>query len=83
VLARARQGCRVLLTEGKDFGELALRARQPTPGIVLLRDLGPALAEATGAFETLLLTRGTKLPASFAVIRGNRVRVRRLEAQES
>lgn len=37
VVARAHQDGRLLLTEDKDFGELAFRRGQPVPGVVLLR----------------------------------------------
>ena len=42
VLALARAERRILLTEDKDFGELALHAADP-PGTVLVRDLGASL----------------------------------------
>jgi predicted nuclease of predicted toxin-antitoxin system len=37
VLRRASDENRLLLTEDKDFGELAFRLRMPVPGLVLLR----------------------------------------------
>ena len=42
VLARAQREGRLLLTEGKDFGDLVFRRGQPVPGVVLLR-IDPAM----------------------------------------
>ena len=78
VLARARGEGRVLLTEDKDFGELALRIGEPAPGIVLFREVAADVDQAVAAFEALLASHGSELRASFAVVRGGRVRLRRL-----
>ena len=77
VLALARAERRILLTEDKDFGELALRAADP-PGTVLFRDLGGSLDDSLQAFRSLLERHSTDLARSFVVIRGSRIRRRQL-----
>jgi predicted nuclease of predicted toxin-antitoxin system len=80
VLELALRERRVLLTEDKDFGELALRAGSTTPGVVLFRDLGLSIDEGWAAFQSLLARHAAGLDRSFAVIRGRRIRLRRVPA---
>ena len=77
VLALARHERRVLLTEDKDFGELALRAEADATGVVLFRDLGASIDESWTALQSLLTRHPDGLDRSFVVIRGRRIRIRR------
>jgi hypothetical protein len=78
VLARARDEHRILLTEGKDFGQLVYAAAHESIGVILIRfpaDARPALPEAVAE---LVATRGTQLVGSFVVLEPGRVRIGRL-----
>ena len=66
VMARAHGDNRLLLTEDKDFGELAFRQARPVPGIVLLRIASsrrsrkaPRLFAAIDRFGDMLFRRYT------------------------
>lgn len=73
LILRAQDESRLLLTEDKDFGELAFLRRRPVPGLVLLRiDHGghafqwTRLKAAIGRFGDALFGRYTVIePARF------------------
>ena len=74
VLACAQEDTRVLLTDDKDFGELAFRIGLPaTAGVILCRlfDPDPA-AEATRIL--LLMQNGVQWPGYFSVLQGAKLR---------
>ena len=78
VLGRAHAEQRLLLTEDKDFGELVCRLRLPAYGIVLLRfDVGDRSAKVT-RLTALLRDYGDRLAGRFAVLGGDKVRLRPL-----
>ena len=60
----ARSERRILLTEDKDFGELALRAGVDSPGVILFRDLGASVDESWTAFRSLLARHASGLERS-------------------
>jgi predicted nuclease of predicted toxin-antitoxin system len=69
---------RLLVTVGKDFGELALRQRVPVAGVVLVRIasekrhlVGPRVARA-------LAKLGDRLVGSYTVIQETKIRIRPL-----
>jgi len=77
VIALAHSESRVLLTEDKDFGQLAYSGQQRTGGIVLIRYpsasrnlLGRAVVEVVGEL-------GDRLIGAFAVIEPGRARLSR------
>ena len=77
VLVRARAEARVLLTEDKDFGQLALGAGRDTPGVILIRfpaDVRSALGEMMVNVVTEL---GDRIRGAFAVVEPGRVRLSR------
>ena len=80
VVALANREKRVLLTNDKDFGELAFRRRKARHGIVLLRFQGESLTLKTARLNQLLASRATSLPTAFTVLSDHRVRLRRLPA---
>jgi len=57
VLVRARAEARVLLTEDKDFGQLAFGAGRDTPGIVLIRFPAGVTRHLTNSSGTLTSAR--------------------------
>jgi predicted nuclease of predicted toxin-antitoxin system len=81
VLKRARDEDRVLITNDKDFGELAYLQGEASAGLVLLRlpDLGGA-AKAARALEALTLL-DERARGAFVVITKTRIRRRPLPAR--
>ena len=74
VLARARAEARVLLTEDKDFGQLAFGAGRDTPGIVLIR-FPAGVRSALGEMMVNVVTElGDRIQGAFAVVEPGRVR---------
>ncbi len=79
VVELARAEGRVLITDDKDFGELIIRQRLPSSGVVLL-PIAPPNAERRGRALVNALSRfGDRLGHQFTVVRANVVRVRLLE----
>lgn len=68
ILRQAAAEKRVLVTEDKDFGELAVRLGLPAYGIVLLR-IEPAASDAKLLrMREVLDKHGPRLPGSFTVV---------------
>lgn len=82
VLAQANREQRVLLTNDKDFGELAFLQHQAKHGIVLFRFQSESIALKKDRLTQLLTAHATGLPSSFTVVTDARVRLRHLEAIE-
>ena len=81
VLATAYAMGRILLTDDKDFGELAVLRLQPAHGIILLRtdSVDPAF-EARRVLE-LRDAHGSELAGLFGVVEDGRFRARKLGQQ--
>ena len=78
VLGLAVDEDRILLTEDKDFGELAFRRRNVVPGIVLLR-IDPGAREfKMSRLATAIDRFGERLAGHFTVIHETRYRTRPL-----
>ncbi len=76
VLQMASQEERILLTEDKDFGELVVRLKLPTYGVVLVR-MNPADSAAKLArLRHLLLHHALRLPNSFVILDEKKIRFR-------
>ncbi len=73
----ARSDGRILLTEDKDFGQLAFAARAEAPGVILIRFPPSARATLPAAVQQLVREHGTNLSHAFVVLRPGSVRVRR------
>ncbi len=80
VVALANREKRVLLTNDKDFGELAFRRRKARCGIVLLRFQSESVALKTDRLAQLLATRAAALSTAFTVLSDHRMRLRQLSA---
>jgi predicted nuclease of predicted toxin-antitoxin system len=78
VLLRAYDEGRILLTEDKDFGELAYRLRKPSLGIVLIRIDVKDRDLKWPRFKKLIEKYEERLPGHFVVIQSNRYRFRPL-----
>lgn len=76
VLSRAQN--RILVTEDKDFGELAVRYGRSVPGLVLLRFTPERRHRKAGALLALLAGHGEQLAGRFAVVEESGVRLRPL-----
>lgn len=79
LLEAAVRSTRCLITEDKDFGQLALTRRPPPAGIILIRshkasvdEVGRQLLQAVGYY-------GERLHGLFLVVHGKRCRARALD----
>jgi len=78
ILARAQAEQRLVVTQDKDFGELAFRAKLPAAsGIVLFRLNGVDPAEDNRRMLDVLES-GTEWAGNFSVVDEQRIRVRAL-----
>ena len=78
VLALSCAQDRILVTEDKDFGELAIRHGRTVPGLILLRFSPDRRHLKAGALLALLVSHGDQLAGHFAVVEENSVRLRPL-----
>jgi uncharacterized protein (DUF433 family)/predicted nuclease of predicted toxin-antitoxin system len=78
VVSLAAELERVLVTEDKDFGELAVRQRRPLPGVVLLR-IAPSRRQVKAArLEAVLARRAGRIAGSYTVVQEDKIRIRPL-----
>ena len=78
VLLKAYNEGRILLTEDKDFGELAYRFRKPSAGIVLIRIDVKDRHMKWPRLKSLIEKYEERLPGHFVVIHTNKYRFRSL-----
>ncbi len=84
VLAAAREQERILLTEDKDFGELAVRhSHHPVPGILLLRIDPSRRALKQTRVDAALAHFGERLHGRYVVVHEDRFRSRPLRSRET
>jgi predicted nuclease of predicted toxin-antitoxin system len=83
VLAAARAQSRILLTFDLDVGQLVFERRfGATPGVILLREVPPTLADMVQRIVALLDRQDLTFEGHFTVITADRIRQRPLpEAQ--
>jgi predicted nuclease of predicted toxin-antitoxin system len=74
VVALARSGGRILLTEDKDFGQLVFAAAHRTAGVILLRWPVTARGALGSALVELVALHGDSLLGSFVVVEPGRIR---------
>ena len=78
ILAEAQRDARILLTNDKDFGELAVHSSLPANcGVILLRLKGLTLEEVV-ARSTEAVSNRTDWAGHFAVVEPQRIRMRPL-----
>lgn len=66
---------RVVVTRDKDFGELAVRRRLASSGIILLRHRHGEIGAAAGQLLGLIAAEGERLRRSLVVVEKDRARV--------
>lgn len=76
VLQWARTENRILLTEDKDFGELAFRLKRDNPGVLMLRLPGGHWAQHWARLRAVLDQYACRLEGRFVVVQTEKVRVR-------
>lgn len=79
VLQRANLEEAMLLTEDKDFGELAFRQFLIHHGVILIRLAGLPVATKAAMLIELLEAHGSELPHAFTVITPGMARIRKRE----
>jgi len=77
VLAMARTDARIVLTEDKDFGNLARLGRSEDAGVILIRFPADARSALSRAIVDLVTELGDRLIGSFVVLEPGRARVSR------
>jgi predicted nuclease of predicted toxin-antitoxin system len=80
VLALARGEGRILLTEDKDFGQLAYAGRHGTAGVILIRFPAHARSSVGQAVVDVVAGLGDRITNAFVVAEPGRARVSRPRA---
>lgn len=78
VLEPANQEADILLTAGKDFGELVFRQRLLVSGILLVRLAGLSAAHKAEVVSSTIRQHSGELAGAFAVLTPGAFRIRRL-----
>lgn len=76
ILARAVEENRVLLTNDKDFGDLAFRRGHPHRGIVLFRLQDDSVGNRVRMTQLVLEQHAAQLQDHFVVVTDNGIRIR-------
>lgn len=76
VLSIAHEKKSFLITEDKDFGNLAIRKHQPHNGILLIRRKNLTAVEINQIVLDLLLTRFDDLKDHFSVLKDKKLNIR-------
>ena len=76
VLSIAHEKNAFLITEDKDFGNLAIRNQQPHNGILLIRRKNLTAIEQNLIVLNLLLTRFNDLKDHFSVLKDKKLNIR-------
>lgn len=76
VLEKAFNNNALLLTEDKDFGDLAIRFRKPSHGILLLRFTNEDIEERSRALVSAIKKHSKKLQTSISVLTIQKIRIR-------
>ncbi len=76
VLAKAEGEGRILISDDKDFGELVVRLRKPSTGVILLRTL--SISPKIRADAVISVVDGSEVKGKLVIVKEGRVRVRKL-----
>ncbi len=77
VLERANQNNALLLTTGKDYGELIFRQNRISSGVLLIRLTGLSQIEKARIVSSIIHDHSIELSQSFTVVSPGRVRIRK------
>lgn len=78
VLALAHQGQSILITQDRDFGELAILRQLPVTGVILLELAQLSLKAQVQRVARLVATDGASFAGNLTVVEPARIRVRPL-----
>jgi predicted nuclease of predicted toxin-antitoxin system len=78
VLAYAQASSLIVVTEDTDFGDLVMRQRLPSAGVILLRLSGMERARQPDYVAQVISREVQAIPGSFTVISPTSVRIRAL-----
>jgi predicted nuclease of predicted toxin-antitoxin system len=76
VVALSIEHDRILITEDKDFGELAIRRGKSLPGLILIRIAPENRRRKPARVLALLAKQGDRVSGHYAVVDETRVRLR-------
>lgn len=76
VLKKSREGNYVLITEDKDFGELAFRLKKTHSGVLLIRLSGVPIEIKIKSLLLVINQHGKNIEKRFAVLSQNKLRIR-------
>lgn len=76
VLELANRDGRILLTTDKDFGELVLRLRRVTSGVLLIRLAGLPLPARAETVARVVADHGEQMAGAFSVVSPKALRIR-------
>ncbi|MBI2145421.1 DUF5615 family PIN-like protein [Candidatus Woesearchaeota archaeon] len=74
VLAKAEKEDRILISDDKDFGELVVRLRKPSTGVILLRMASVDAKTRTGVVAEIVKERD--IVGKLVIVKEGRVRIR-------
>lgn len=77
VLERANDASALLVTEDKDFGELAFRLRLINHGVILIRMAGQSAAQKGNILTMMIEAHDAQLEGAFTVVTPGLVRIRK------
>jgi len=83
VLDRANSEAAMLVTEDKDFGELAYRQFLVHHGVILVRLSGLPASKKAEILMSVLRAHEHELPGSFTVVSPGMVRIRKRDLRDS
>ena len=75
ILQKAFEESRILITNDKDFGKLAVRSQQSHKGIILLRLSDELTANKIKVLQILLSRHAEELKNRFTVVTDNEIRL--------
>jgi predicted nuclease of predicted toxin-antitoxin system len=78
ILTRAFEEQRIVITNDKDFGELAVHSGQPNSGVVLLRLRDEGNTSRVRVIAALVEQYAGRLSGNFVVVKEKSVRIRQL-----
>lgn len=81
VFALARDQNRILITNDRDFGEIAFRRKEISFGIVLMRFSSESMKKKMEVLKHLLRHHSKKLAYHFTVVTESQIRIRPITAE--